>query len=114
VQVKSSAVTKWEDRGGAIDKGELIMVIVGPYPPVEIPDTPLTDYVLEHATEFGDKPALIDGPTGRTISYTNLIGRVRVSPHKRVRYVEVVEAIPKSASGKILRRMLKDEEVPAR
>jgi acyl-CoA synthetase (AMP-forming)/AMP-acid ligase II len=77
VQVKSSAATKWEDRGGAIDKGELIMVIVGPYPPVEIPDTPLTDYVLEFATEFGDKPALIDGPTGRTISYSNLIGRVQ-------------------------------------
>jgi acyl-CoA synthetase (AMP-forming)/AMP-acid ligase II len=38
----------------------------------------------------------------------------RVAPHKRVRSVEVVEAIPKSASGKILRRMLKDKEVPAR
>jgi acyl-CoA synthetase (AMP-forming)/AMP-acid ligase II len=38
----------------------------------------------------------------------------RVAPHKRVRSVEVVEAIPKSASGKILRRVLKDKEVPAR
>jgi len=76
VQVKSQSVTKWEDRGGAFDKGELRMVVVGPYPPVEIPDTPLTTYVLERASEFGDKPALIDGPTGRTITYAELAGRV--------------------------------------
>ena len=38
----------------------------------------------------------------------------RVAPHKRIRFVEVVEAIPKSASGKILRRVLKDKEVAAR
>jgi acyl-CoA synthetase (AMP-forming)/AMP-acid ligase II len=53
------------------------MVVVGPYPSVEIPDTPLTAYVLEQAAEFGDKPALIDGPSGRTITYTELAGRVR-------------------------------------
>jgi acyl-CoA synthetase (AMP-forming)/AMP-acid ligase II len=38
----------------------------------------------------------------------------RVAPHKRVRFVEVVETIPKSASGKILRRMLKEKEVSVR
>ncbi|PXY17100.1 AMP-dependent synthetase [Prauserella coralliicola] len=32
----------------------------------------------------------------------------RVAPHKRVRAVEFVEAIPKSASGKILRNQLRD------
>ncbi len=32
----------------------------------------------------------------------------RVSPYKRLRAVEIVEEIPKSASGKILRRVLKD------
>jgi acyl-coenzyme A synthetase/AMP-(fatty) acid ligase len=34
----------------------------------------------------------------------------RVAPHKKVRRIEVVDQIPKSASGKILRRVLRDRE----
>jgi acyl-CoA synthetase (AMP-forming)/AMP-acid ligase II len=34
----------------------------------------------------------------------------RVAPHKKVRRVEIVETIPKSASGKILRRLLVERE----
>ena len=34
----------------------------------------------------------------------------RVAPHKRLRAVEAVDAIPRSASGKILRRVLADRE----
>ncbi len=37
----------------------------------------------------------------------------RVAPHKKIRRLEVVEEIPKSASGKILRRVLRDREQPA-
>ena len=33
-----------------------------------------------------------------------------VSPHKKVRLIEIVDEIPKSASGKILRRVLVDQE----
>jgi 4-coumarate--CoA ligase len=33
---------------------------------------------------------------------------VQVSPYKKVRKVIFVEAIPKSAAGKVLRRLLKD------
>ena len=46
-------------------------------PPVSIPDVPITDYVLRHAARLGDKPALIDGPTGRTLSYRQLADGVR-------------------------------------
>ena len=34
----------------------------------------------------------------------------RVAPHKRIRYLEFTDKIPKSPSGKILRRVLVDAE----
>jgi acyl-CoA synthetase (AMP-forming)/AMP-acid ligase II len=33
---------------------------------------PVTEFLLERASRFGDKPALIDGPTGRAISHRQL------------------------------------------
>jgi acyl-CoA synthetase (AMP-forming)/AMP-acid ligase II len=33
---------------------------------------PLPRFLLEHARDLGDKPALVDGPTGRTLSYRQL------------------------------------------
>jgi acyl-CoA synthetase (AMP-forming)/AMP-acid ligase II len=53
------------------------VVFRSPYPDVEIPDIALPDFVFERAATFGDKPALIDGPTGRAISYTQLVERTR-------------------------------------
>ena len=53
------------------------MVIRSPFPDIEIPDTSLTDFVLARAAGLGDKPALIDAPTGRTISYAHLLESVR-------------------------------------
>jgi len=53
------------------------MIFRGPYPDVAIPETPLTPFVLHHALEYGDKPALIDGPTGRVITYTGLAQSIR-------------------------------------
>jgi acyl-CoA synthetase (AMP-forming)/AMP-acid ligase II len=50
-----------------------------PRPDVAIPDVPLTPFVLEGAEERGDKPALVDGPTGRTISYAQLAQSVRMT-----------------------------------
>jgi len=34
----------------------------------------------------------------------------RVAPHKKIRLVETIDEIPKSASGKILRRKLVEKE----
>jgi acyl-coenzyme A synthetase/AMP-(fatty) acid ligase len=34
----------------------------------------------------------------------------RVAPHKRIRYLEFVDQIPKSPAGKILRRVLVERE----
>jgi acyl-CoA synthetase (AMP-forming)/AMP-acid ligase II len=53
------------------------MIARSPFPDVEIPDVTLTSFVLGQAERWGDKPALIDGPTGRTISYVQLAASVR-------------------------------------
>src|ERR1700730_13273939 len=46
-------------------------------PNVTIPSVPITDYVLRHAARLGDKPALIDGPTGRVLTYRQLADGVK-------------------------------------
>ncbi len=48
------------------------MIFRGPYPDISIPSMPVTDFVLQRATELGNKPALIDGASGRIFSYTEL------------------------------------------
>jgi len=52
-------------------------ILRGPYQDIEIPDVGLTAFVLEHAAEYGEHPALIDGPSGRTLSYAELDAAVR-------------------------------------
>ena len=53
------------------------MVFASPFPDVEIPDTTLTDYVLRHEVDLADKPALVDGPTGRALTFGQLGAAVR-------------------------------------
>lgn len=53
------------------------MIFRSPHPTVAIPEISLTDFVLRRASEFGDKPAIIDGPTGRTITYEQVAPLVR-------------------------------------
>ena len=48
------------------------MVFRSPLADVSIPDLPLTSFVLHRARQLGDKPALVDGPSGRTITYRQL------------------------------------------
>jgi len=53
------------------------MIFTSPLPDVEIPDVPMTTYVFARAAELGDKPALIDGPTGRVLTYAGLDAATR-------------------------------------
>jgi acyl-CoA synthetase (AMP-forming)/AMP-acid ligase II len=53
------------------------MIFRSPYPDVAIPEMPLTPYVLRHADRLADKPALIDGTTGHTLTYCQLAETVR-------------------------------------
>jgi acyl-CoA synthetase (AMP-forming)/AMP-acid ligase II len=47
-----------------------------PLPPIEIPATPLVDFVLAGAAARGQRAALVDADTGRTITYAALPGLV--------------------------------------
>ncbi len=53
------------------------MIFRAPEPDVVIPDVALTPFLLERAAALGDKPAFIDGPTGRTLTYRGWAGAVR-------------------------------------
>jgi acyl-CoA synthetase (AMP-forming)/AMP-acid ligase II len=52
------------------------MIYRSPFPDVELPDLPLTTYVLG-GTGHGDKPALIDGASGRVLTYAGLASAIR-------------------------------------
>ena len=54
-------------------------MIRSPFPDVDIPDVSLPDFVLARAGGFGDSPALIDAPTGRTLTYVQLMEAVRAA-----------------------------------
>jgi acyl-CoA synthetase (AMP-forming)/AMP-acid ligase II len=45
-------------------------------PEIEAEPLPLPQFLFEHAARFGDKPALVDGPTGRTLTYRRLAAGV--------------------------------------
>jgi acyl-CoA synthetase (AMP-forming)/AMP-acid ligase II len=54
------------------------MIIKGPYPDLEIPETALTPLVLRKANELPDKAAMIDGPSGRTVTYSQLVDSIGI------------------------------------
>ena len=47
-------------------------VFPSPLPDSELPDTSLTTYVMRRAADLADQPAIVDGPTGRTLTYGQL------------------------------------------
>ena len=52
------------------------MTVAATPPAPEIPDVDLATFTLSRAVELGDKPALIDGPSGREISFADFAARV--------------------------------------
>src|SRR5919107_6395183 len=55
------------------------MIFRSPFPDVEIPDVPLTEFVLGGAAGRAERPALIDGVSGRVLTYAQLAGAVRAA-----------------------------------
>ena len=53
------------------------MIYSSPLPDVEIPDLPLTEYVLAGGAGQPDKPALIDGASGQVLTYGELEAAIR-------------------------------------
>jgi acyl-CoA synthetase (AMP-forming)/AMP-acid ligase II len=48
-----------------------------PHPKLDVPEVTLTELLFERAGRFPDKPALIDGPTGRAYTYGQWAALVR-------------------------------------
>ncbi len=70
------------------------MIVHSPLPPIDIPDVPLTSYVLSRAAELPDKVAIVCGVSGRSYTYAALrdqVMRVAAGLHARgVRKGDVV------------------------
>ncbi len=53
------------------------MIFRSTFPDVTIPELTFTDFILQNAAERASQPALVDGPSGRTITYAQLVEFVR-------------------------------------
>jgi acyl-CoA synthetase (AMP-forming)/AMP-acid ligase II len=52
------------------------MILKSPYPDITIPEVPIADFILENASRFSAKPALVDATTGRSLTYQELTDAV--------------------------------------
>ena len=53
------------------------MIITSAFSEVDVPDVTLPEYVLAHVSERGAKPAIVDGASGRALTYAELAAGVR-------------------------------------
>ena len=91
-------------KGYQVPPAELEALLVGHPGVADVAVIPIPD---EHG---GEAPKACVVCAGDDLDCDELMAWVaeRVAPYKRVRAVEIVEEIPKSASGKIMRRLLRD------
>jgi acyl-CoA synthetase (AMP-forming)/AMP-acid ligase II len=93
-------------------------------PPAELEALLLTNDAIADAAVIGVKDAegeevpkafVVRQPGAPELSAEDVMGFVaeRIAPHKKVRVVEFIDEIPKSASGKILRKDLRAREAAA-
>ena len=73
------------------------MIYRSPFPDVAIPNVTISEYVLSRAAGLGEKPALIDGPSGRTLTYAAVLRRTRALAaglaHRGLRKGDVVALV---------------------
>ena len=50
------------------------MIFQSPRPPITVPDASFSDYLLGSLGDRADKPAFIEGPSGRVVTYGHLLG----------------------------------------
>ena len=112
---------------GRVESGEVWRIVdrvkeLIKYKGYQVPPAELEALLLQHPgvadvavvpmpdEDGGEVPKACVVPAGAELDRDELMAWVaeRVAPYKRIRAVEVVDEIPKSASGKILRRMLRD------
>ncbi len=53
-----------------------MIIHTSPLPDVDIPEVPITEFVLRGATTYPDRPALIDGTSGRIITFAELSDQI--------------------------------------
>ena len=53
------------------------MIFTSPFPDIEIPQVALSSLVLQHADRLADKPAFIDGATGRLVTFGDFAALVK-------------------------------------
>ncbi|SCG59074.1 AMP-binding protein [Micromonospora halophytica] len=53
------------------------MIFTGPRPPVDIPETSVTSFVLGRAERYGDRPAIVDVTGGNGYTFAELASAVR-------------------------------------
>lgn len=55
----------------------MTIIHASPFPDIEIPNQPITEHVLRRADQLADKPAFIEGDSGRVVTFAELKTSIR-------------------------------------